>query len=88
MDVGHHLVQVEVSLLGLADEAPSCARLTASYSKKGPLRLFLKARTQLTADGTVEIELPAQPPIDTVTKNNCKRPSVIRAGTGLPNLAM
>ena len=37
---------------------------------------------------TLEIELPAQPPIETVTKNNCKRPSAILAGTGLPSLAI
>ena len=36
----------------------------------------------------VDMELPAQPPIETVTKNNCKRPSAILLGTGLPSLAM
>lgn len=46
-------------LLGLADEAPAVARLTAPYTKKGLLRLFLKAKTHLTADGTAEIEILA-----------------------------
>ena len=46
-------------LLGLTDEAPAFARLKTSYTKKGPLRLFLKAKTQLTADGIAEIELLA-----------------------------
>lgn len=46
-------------LLGLADEVPAFARLTTSYTKKGSLRLFLKAKTQVTADGTAEIELLA-----------------------------
>lgn len=46
-------------LLGLADEVPAFARLTTSYTKKGPLRLFLKAKTQVTAEGTAEIELLA-----------------------------
>ena len=36
----------------------------------------------------VDIELPAHPPIETVTKNNCKRPSAILLGTGLPSLAI
>ena len=44
-------------LLGLADEAPAFALLKTPYTKKGPLRLFLKAKTQLTAEGTIEIEL-------------------------------
>ena len=44
-------------LLGLPEESPSLARLAAPYTKKGPLRLFLKARTRLTQDGTAEIEL-------------------------------
>lgn len=44
-------------LLGLADESPVFARLTAPYNKKGPLRLFLKARTQPTPDGTLAITL-------------------------------
>ena len=35
-----------------------------------------------------EIELPAQPPSETATKNNCRRPSGNLAGTGLPSLAM
>jgi molybdopterin molybdotransferase len=44
-------------LLGLADELPVFARLTTPYSKKGPLRLFLKAQTQITPNGTLAITL-------------------------------
>ena len=48
-------------LLGLADEAPKFARLTAPFNKKGPLRLFLKARTRLSPEGVTELEiLPGQ----------------------------
>jgi len=48
-------------LMGLPDEAPQIARLTASYNKKGPLRLFLKARTQQDHEGTVRLDiLPGQ----------------------------
>ena len=48
-------------LLGLVDEAPQFARLTAPFNKKGPLRLFLKARTRLSPEGITELEiLPGQ----------------------------
>ena len=48
-------------LLGLADESPAFARLTAPFNKKGPLRLFLKARTRLSPEGITELEiLPGQ----------------------------
>ena len=48
----------------------------------------VKGCKSLAGLASEEMELPAQPPIETVTKNNCMRPSAILAGTGLPNLAM
>ena len=48
---------------------------------------FLQVKPS-SSEVTEEIELPAQPPIETVTKNNCKRPSANLVGTGLPNLAI
>lgn len=48
-------------LLGLADESPAFARLTAPFNKKGPLRLFLKARTRLSPEGIIDLDiLPGQ----------------------------
>lgn len=42
-------------LLGLPDETPSYARLDAPYTKKGPLRLFLKARMTLTKESNATL---------------------------------
>ena len=42
-------------LLGLPDENPALAKLDAPYVKKGPLRLFLKARIALTEDGAAAL---------------------------------
>lgn len=44
-------------LLNLPDEQPGFARLSAPYRKKGPLRLFLKARIQNTVDGRIALEI-------------------------------
>lgn len=46
-------------LLGLSDETPAYAKLDAPYVKKGPLRLFLKARITLTQEGNVSLGLLA-----------------------------
>lgn len=48
-------------LLGLADEQPRSAQLSADFNKKGPLRLFLKARTEINASGMNQLDiLPGQ----------------------------
>lgn len=48
-------------LLNLPDEQPRFARLSASFHKKGPLRLFLKARTHNAVDGSITLDvLPGQ----------------------------
>lgn len=48
-------------LLGLADEQPRSAELSADFNKKGPLRLFLKARTQINTQGINQVDiLPGQ----------------------------
>jgi molybdopterin molybdotransferase len=44
-------------LLGLTDEIPVFAKLADTYCKKGPLRLFLKAESWQTPDGSVSIRL-------------------------------
>ena len=48
-------------LLNLPDEQPRFARLSVTFLKKGPLRLFLKARTHNAVDGGITLDiLPGQ----------------------------